>query len=146
MNDFATDMEAMGVAQREAEYRRPTPERGPASLASALDFLTVPGVLPPGVVVTKEPLGHPCSRCSATAAAAEARGSFIPRVHEAMSFVGFNGRTYWAGLCVSCGEIEFSIRWNARRALAAQAGNMIAFGKLDGELQTWRSKGRKYLG
>lgn len=160
MSDFASDMEALGVAAEQNRYRvqddtaprgagreAPRPPRPPAALSGALGGDFFAGILPPEVKVAPyEGQDHPCARCVRIADEARADGQYAPAVRQADSWVGPNGHRYWAGTCRPCADIEYSLRWTRRYALAQKEGDRDKQLELELEKQRWLQKGRKFHG
>jgi hypothetical protein len=53
-----------------------------------------------------------------------------------------NGRTYHEGLCEYHGDLEFSVRWQARYKAADEDARV----RLRREIERWTARGRKFYG
>lgn len=166
MNDFATDMDELGVVAEHAKGRAthqegaglvppsstgeryaPRSPAAPSSLAGAFDGDFWKGILPAGVKVeTYSGRKHLCGRCIRTADECARRGQPAHEVRECESWVDPQGHRCWAGTCAPCTDLEFSIRWKRRHAAANKENDLPALRELENQKRGWVQKGRAFLG
>jgi hypothetical protein len=144
--DFAEDLLGLGVAVPDVEEPPPPPRRP----ASATELSVLQRALDGAEELQRKgkasPRNRDCARCCALADSEERAGRPRPMVMQVERCRRPDGTPYFAGLCRTCNDIEWSVNQAARFERAKGKGDSAEIERLTLGVMAREKRGRTYHG